>query len=319
MPRCGGPTSRRSARSSSSWTPGEPVIEFRAPQRRPRGRGGRPRVARRRRVRRLRDGYCRRTSYPPLPRAARAARRHFVGCSASQPSTPCSSSATRATRLATNELGVGRRRPARLRAARLLALDRGVPRWRWQVGDVVLEGVAMTHGARWGSCTDLSAPTVRSRADAAARGEARTASDGARRPRGSRRPRTASSSRAHTVSQGPAGDPAVAYRGVRTGGGGARAERPRGLRPRLLLRRAGERHEATAAAEPFDGVLPGAAAIVTGARERGAAVVRQAPASGRCRRAARARGRPVRDRSRRPDCRRGLSVVRRVVARPPMT
>ena len=43
--------------------------------------------------------------------------------------------------------GERRRRPARARAARVFDLDDGVPRWRWQVGGIVLEReLAMAHG-----------------------------------------------------------------------------------------------------------------------------------------------------------------------------
>ena len=169
------------------------------------------------------------------------------------------------------------------------ALDRGVPRWRWQVGDVVLEReVAMTHGrcavgvvhrlvrsdrpvsleltplCTWrsvhGERWAAGDPGIEATADGFVfEGAYRVAGAGWR----------------------PGG---AWYRGVR-----AREEAARGLNDREDLWAAGsfsvelgmgDTHEVTAAAEPFDGVLPGAAAIVTGVRERGAALVRQARTSG---------------------------------------
>ena len=68
-------------------------------------------------------------------------------CSGSPRSTPCSSSATRAYRLATHEWAGGTVDPRGHELLVTFELDDGVPRWRWQIGDVVLEReLAMAHG-----------------------------------------------------------------------------------------------------------------------------------------------------------------------------
>ncbi len=192
-------------------------------------------------------------------------------------------------RLSTDEWASGAVDPPGHELLVSFALDRGVPRWRWQVGDIVLEReVAMTHGRcavgvvhrllradrpvsleltplctwrsvhgeRWAS----GDPDLETTTDGFVfEGAYRVAGDGWR----------------------PGG---AWYRGVR-----AREEAARGLNDREDLwaagtfsvgLRAGDAHEVTAAAAPFDGALPGAAAIVSGARERGAALVRQAGTSG---------------------------------------
>ena len=118
-------------------------------------------------ARRLRDGHRRRAAHAALPRAARgrgsAGRRR--GCSGSPRSTRCSSSATPGIRLATDEWARGDVDPRGHELLVSFELDDGVPRWRWQVGGIVLEReLAMAHGrAAVGVVHRLSAPTGRSR------------------------------------------------------------------------------------------------------------------------------------------------------------
>ena len=171
-------------------------------------------------------------AHPPLPRAAR--RRHRRRRSArrwrSPRSTPWSCCGDRRIRLATHEWADGSIAPAGYVHLASFELEDGVPRWRWTLGDVVLEReVAMAHGRppRRRSCTALRArrrarcgwswrrcaPGATSTASASAR------SDPAVEPRP-----TASSFEGPTACAGPASSPAATwYRG--------RAA-PRGGRPR---------------------------------------------------------------------------------------
>ena len=117
-------------------------------------RGGGARMARLRRCRRLRDGHGRRAPDPALPRAARrrrpAARRR--GCSASSSLEPVLVVGDARFRLATDEWAGGDDRPAWQRAARHRSIWRtACPRWRWQVGDIVLEReLALAYGTPGG-------------------------------------------------------------------------------------------------------------------------------------------------------------------------
>ena len=167
-------------------------------------------------------------------------------------------------------------------------LDRGVPRWRWQVGGVVLEReVAMAHGR--------SAVGVVHRLVRAAAGTARA--DAALHVE--KRPRRAAAAGAPDVEEtadgfvfedayrvaGAGWRPGGAwYRGVR-----AREEAARGLDDVEDLWAAGafsveldvgDAHEVTAAAAPFAGRVPSATAIVRAAKRRAGALCRTANAKG---------------------------------------
>ena len=168
-------------------------------------------------------------------------------------------------------------------------LDRGVPRWRWQVGNVVLEReIAMAHGrcavgvvhrlvyadrpvgleltplCTWrsvhGERFANGDPAVEGTTDGFAFEDAYRVEGAGWRAGGEW------------------------YRGVR-----AREEAARGLNDREDLwaagafaveLRTGDTHEVTAAAGPGGGSPPSAAAIVAGARERAAGLVRRAGVSG---------------------------------------
>ena len=189
-------------------------------------------------------------------------------------------------------VGGRHRRPARATScsSRSTSSD-GVPRWRWQIGGILLEReLAMAHGSpAVGVVHRLLAPdrpvrleltplcTWRERARRAAR---------ERRARRSSRPTAASSSSGAYRVAGAGWEAGGAwYRDVR-----AREEAARGLGDREDLWAAGTFavdlepgacHEVTAAAAPFDGTLPAATEIVAAAR------------SARGRAARRARARPT--------------------------
>ena len=291
-------------------------------------RGRRARVARRRRPRRLRDGHGRRPAHPPLPRAARGRRRtgRRAGCSVSR-ARPGPRRRRRAVPARHDEWAGGVVDPRGHELLAAFELDDGVPRWRWQVGDVVLEReLAMVHGRPRGRRRAPPRPRdrpVAARADAAlhvAR-RPRRALRGRRTPRSSRR-RTASCSRAPTGSPGPAGEPGGAVvPGVR-----AREEAARGLeRP---TRTSGPPARSAPSSTPGD-ALEVTAAAAPGRRARrgrrgrrsGARRARQLVVDARRRRrrstqqlvlAADQFVIATRDR---PDGGRRLPVVRRVVAR----
>ncbi len=192
-------------------------------------------------------------------------------------------------RLGTHEWASGAVDPRGHELLVSFTLDRGVPRWRWQVGGIVVEReVAMAHGrcavgvvhrlvrsdrpvileltplCTWrsvhGERFAAGDPVVEATVDGFAfEGAYRVAGAGWR----------------------PGG---AWYRGVR-----AREEAARGLNDHEDLWAAGtfaielvagEAHEVTVAAAPFGGELPGAAAIVSAARERAALLTRQAGVSG---------------------------------------
>ena len=236
---------------------------------------------RRRRRRRLRDGHRRRAAHAPLPRAAGRPRRRPRGAHArARRARPRrSSSATRRHRLATHAWAGGAVDPAGYEQLVAFELDRRrCPRWRWQVGDVVLEReLAMTHGR--------TAIAVVHRLLAAARpvrleltplctwrdahGErSRRVAPAVEQPRRRLRLRGRA-----TASRGPGWTPGGEwYPGVRAARGGrARPGRPRGrvgcrhLRGRPRARR-GSATSVTAAAAPFDSAPPPAPAIVAAAR-----------------------------------------------------
>lgn len=188
-------------------------------------------------------------------------------------------------RLATDEWASGAVDPGGHELLVSFTLDRGVPRWRWQVGDVVLERVvAMAHGR----CA-VGVVHRLVRADRPVRLEL-TPLCTWRNAHGERL--AAGDPELEIVADGfvfegayrvagqgwqPGGE---WYRGVR-----AREEAARGLADREDLwaagtfsaeLRSGEAHQVTAAATPCDGVLPEAVAIVSGAERRAAALVRQA-------------------------------------------
>ncbi len=192
-------------------------------------------------------------------------------------------------RLSTDEWASGAVDPRGHELLVSFVLDRGVPRWRWQVGSIVVEReVAMAHGR----CV-VGVVHRLVRADRAVTLELTPLCTW----RGVHGERFA------------AGDPAVeeaaggfvfesAYRvagaGWRPGGAWyrgvrAREEAARGLGDSEDLWAAGvftaeldigDAHEVTASAAPFGGRLPGAAAVVSAARERAAALATQAGVSG---------------------------------------
>ena len=70
-----------------------------------------------------------------------------AGCSGSSRSTRCSSSATRASASPPTSGPMARSTRAGHEQLESFELDHGVPRWRWPVGDIVLEReLAMAHG-----------------------------------------------------------------------------------------------------------------------------------------------------------------------------
>ena len=218
---------------------------------------------------------------------------------------------------------VGERRRRSVRAtscSRRFDLEDGVPRWRWQVGEVVLEReVAAMHGRP--AVAVVTSPGTRaavrsvSSSPRSRPGATRTASGSPTALQPSRRWRTASSSKAPTASPVRASRPAGEwYRGVRY-----REEAARGLNDREDLWLAG-----TFAAELEPGETLMVSSWATAARRRRADAGRAG--AGPLARAGRARARRGRDRRRarpgggpdgrrRPDDRRRLPVVRRLVAR----
>jgi predicted glycogen debranching enzyme len=191
-------------------------------------------------------------------------------------------------RLATHEWASGAVDPRGHELLASFVVEHGVPRWRWQVGDVVLEReLAMAHGraavgvvhrlvradrpvrleltplCTWrnvhGERAASAAPSVRPTADGFVFEDAyRVAGDGWR----------------------PGGE---WYRGVR-----AREEAARGLGPLEDLWAAGcfavdlapgAVHDLTAAAAPYDDTLPAASETVAAARARAGRLLRQARAS----------------------------------------
>lgn len=192
-------------------------------------------------------------------------------------------------RLATDEWAAGAVDPRGFELLVSFELDRGVPRWRWQLGDVVVEReVAMTHGRcsvgvvhrvlRADRPVTLElAPlctwrSVHGERWGAAEPEVEPTADGF------------VFEGAYRVA-GPDWRPGGAwYRAVR-----AREEAARGLNDLedmwaagtfTAVLEAGEEIGVTAAAAPFDGVLPDAGEIVRGARERAASLVATAGVSG---------------------------------------
>ena len=117
-------------------------------------------------------------------------------------------------RLATHEWGAGTVDPSGYELLVSFDLDDGVPRWRWQLGGVVLEReLAMAHGSPTvGVVHRLVAADrpVRLELHAALHlARACTASGSATATRRSRRRTTASCSRAPTASPAPASSPAA--------------------------------------------------------------------------------------------------------------
>ena len=188
-------------------------------------------------------------------------------------------------RLATHEWASGAVDPRGYELLVSFELDRGVPRWRWQIGGIVLEReLALTHGrAAVGVVHRLLRADRPVRLELAplctwrsVHGERRAGEDPA-----------VEQTTDGFVFEGAyrvAGDgwtPGGAwYRGVR-----AREEAARGLNdvedmwaPGTFAVElgVGEAHEVTAVAAPFGGALPAAAGIVRAARERADALVRQA-------------------------------------------
>jgi predicted glycogen debranching enzyme len=191
-------------------------------------------------------------------------------------------------RLATDEWADGTVDP---RGHELLVgfeLERGVPRWRWQVGDVVLEReLAMTHGR---PAVGVVHRLVR--ADRPVRLEL-TALCTWRNVHGERQaggdPSVEAAAEgfvfegAYRVAGAGWSPRGAWYRGVR-----AREEAARGLTDREDVWAAGsfvadlapgEAHELTAAARPFDDALPAASSIVAAARARADEIVRRARAT----------------------------------------
>jgi predicted glycogen debranching enzyme len=192
-------------------------------------------------------------------------------------------------RLGTDEWSSGAVDPRGHELLVSFVVDRGVPRWRWQVGSIVVEReVAMAHGrcavgvvhrlvradrpvtleltplCTWRSVHGERFAAGDPAVEATAGG---FAFEGAYRVTG--------------AGWRPGG---AWYRGVR-----AREEAARGLNDREDLWAAGtfaielgvgEAHEVTAVAAPFAGRPPGAAAIVSAARERAALLTRQSGVAG---------------------------------------
>ncbi|WP_433603897.1 amylo-alpha-1,6-glucosidase [Dactylosporangium sp. CA-139114] len=188
-------------------------------------------------------------------------------------------------RLATDEWAGGSVDPAGYRHLAEFRIDEGVPRWRWDLGDVVVQReVAMAHGrpAAGVLFTVVRAPheiTLQLTALCTWRD-----AHGERTAHGEPAVTAATDGfvfedayRVTGPDWRPGGD---WYRGVY-----AREEAARGLNPVEDLWAAG-RFEAelapggtagiTAAAIPFDGVLPAAAGLVAAARKRARKLVRQA-------------------------------------------
>jgi predicted glycogen debranching enzyme len=192
-------------------------------------------------------------------------------------------------RLATDEWASGAVDPRGYQRLVSFELDRGVPRWRWQVGDIVLEReLAMPHGrcavgvvhrlvradrpVRLELAPLCTWRSVHGERWAAGEPAVERTSDGFVFERAYR-----------LAGEGwqPGGE---WYRGVR-----AREEATRGLNDIEDLwaagafvteLRPGDVHEVTAAAAPFDGPLPAAAGVVRSSRKRAAALVRRAGVSG---------------------------------------
>ena len=214
-------------------------------------------MAGRRRCRRLRDGHGRRAAHAPLPRTARRGGRR-----AREPE-PRPRRARPGARLRRRTLPPRHGRVGRTewagtvdpRGHELLVsfdLEDGVPRWRWQIGGILVEReLAMAHGSPDGR---RRPPAARGRPAGAARADAalhlaQRARRAARERRAGRssRPTTASSSSGPTASRAPAGRPGGAwYRDVR-----AREEAARGLDDREDLWAAG-----TFAADARAGRMP---------------------------------------------------------------
>ena len=275
--------------------------------RRPR-RVGEAGVARRRRARRLRDGHGRRAPHAPLPRAARRRGRR-AGRPDARPRRARPGARRRRRALPALDRRVGRRAPstrAGTSCSSSFELDRGVPRWRWQVGDIVLEReLAMTHGrAAVGVVHRLRPrrPAGAPRADAALH----LAQRPRRALRATARPAVEPTAdgfvfegayRVAGAGWAPGGE---WYRGVR-----AREEAARGLNDREDVWAAGTfarraRAGRGARGDRGRGAVRrrrsrAAAAIVAAARSARGRLVAQRGRDGRRRRAARARGRPVRD------------------------
>lgn len=192
-------------------------------------------------------------------------------------------------RLATDEWASGAVDPCGHELLVSFTLDRGVPRWRWQVGNVVLEReIAMAHGR----CAVGIAHRLVS-ADRAVALELTPlctwrSVHGERFANGDPAVETTADGfvfegafRVAGAGWRPGG---AWYRGVR-----AREEAARGLNDREDLwaagaftveLRTGDTHAVTAAAGPEGGSLPPAAALVAAARERATGLVRRAGVTG---------------------------------------
>ncbi len=190
--------------------------------------------------------------------------------------------------LATGEWGNGTVDPQGHTLLVSFEVERGLPRWRWQVGDVLLEReLALSHGR---PAVGVVHRLVR--ADRPVRLELTPlctwrSVHGERFANGSPDVEPTADgfvfeNAFRVVASGwePGG---AWYRGVR-----AREEAARGLNDREDVwaagtlscdLRPGEHYEVTAAAAPFEGVLPAAAAIVVAAKDRADGLVRRAAAA----------------------------------------
>jgi predicted glycogen debranching enzyme len=190
--------------------------------------------------------------------------------------------------LATNEWAGGSISPRGFELLAGFELEDGIPRWRWQVGDVVLEReLAMAHGR-----PAVGVVHRLLRADQAVRLEL-TPLCTWRNVHGER-----FASGAPGVE--PVADGFVFENAFRVSGAGwspggqwylgvrAREEAARGLNDREDVWAAGtfscelgpgDSHELTASAAPFDGPLPPASGLVAAARERAGQLVRRAGAT----------------------------------------
>ena len=229
-------------------------------------------------------------------------------------------------RLATHEWGAGTVDPSGYELLVSFDLEDGVPRWRWQLGGVVFEReLAMAHGSPTvGVVHRLVAADRPVTLELAPLCTWRSV-HGERFGTGDPQVEMTDDGFVFEGAYRVAGRRVRARRRVVSGRAGARGGRPRPERPRGPLGGRNVQGRAPAGRLPRGDRLGGAARR-RAARRRRDRLRRPGPRRGRdprCRRhrfgrrAARPRGRPVRDHDRGPPDGRGrLPVVRRVVARP---
>ena len=192
-------------------------------------------------------------------------------------------------RLATDEWANGTVDPRGNELLVSFDLEDGVPRWRWQIGEIVLEReLAMAHGSS--AVGVVHRLLSRGPAGAARAHAALHVAERARRAVRERRARGRADGRRLRVRAGLprrrprlGGRRRVVPRRPRPRGGGARAERPRGpLGGRRLPGRAGARRVSRGDRRrraPPTGRLPAATEIVAAARSRAAGLLAAAGAT----------------------------------------